>query len=217
MPLNAPSVKVEAVRGYGAHITQCEPTFMARKAAVEEVMKEERLLHAGRVVEFISPYDDLRIIAGQGTLAIEFLDQAEELGSKLDILVAPVGGGGILSGCAVAAKKTKSDIVVIGAEPLDAYDAQQSFRSKRFVDALTPNTIADGLLAPLRDYTFPLILEHVDDILTVIEDQIMCVTPLYDRLYSAEALFASRVLRLCFERLKMVVEPSGAVSLAAVL
>ena len=118
MPLNAPSVKVEAVRGYCAQTTRCEPTFIARKA-VEDVMKEERR----RVAELIQPYDDLRIIAGQGTWQLEFLDQVEELGSKLDILVAPVAGGGILSGCAVAAKKTKSDIVVIRAEPLNANDA----------------------------------------------------------------------------------------------
>lgn len=164
-----------AVRGYGAFITQCEPTLIARQKTAEDVMKKERLIGVGRVVQFIPPYDDVRIISGQGTLAIEFLEQAEELGSKLDVLVTPVGGGGILSGCAVAAKSMRSDIVVIGAEPLNANDAQRSFRSKQFIDALPANTIADGLLTSLGHHTFPLILQHVDEIFTVTDDQIMCV------------------------------------------
>jgi threonine dehydratase len=177
MPSTAPSVKVAAVRGYGAFITQCEPTLISRKTTAEDVMKKEQLLGAGRMIEFIPPYDDVRVIAGQGTMAIEFLEQAEELGNKLDILITPVGGGGMLSGCAVAAKGMRPDVIVVGAEPLNANDAQQAFRSKQFVEALPANTIADGLLTSLGDYTFPLILEHVDEILTVTEDQIMYVTP----------------------------------------
>lgn len=117
MPNNAPSVKKAAVRGYGALVTECEPTLQAREDTTAEVTKRLLAEDSNAVVEFISPYDDPRVIAGQGTLALELLEQAEELGKPLDVLITPVGGGGMLSGCAVAAKGTKPTIRVIGAEP----------------------------------------------------------------------------------------------------
>ncbi|KAF8309767.1 serine racemase [Clavulina sp. PMI_390] len=201
MPSNAPSVKQDAVRGYGAAVTLCEPTLEARETTAAAAMKQEAA--EGRRVEFIAPYDDVRVIAGQGTMALELLDQAKELladsNGELDILITPVGGGGMLSGCALAAKGTDPDIKVFGAEPLGVDDAQKSFRSKKFVPAGPPNTIADGLLTSLGDITFPLILKYVDDVFTVTEDQIIAA------------------LKLSFERLKMVIEPSAAVSLAVVL
>lgn len=178
MPSNAPSVKRAAVEGYGASVTLCEPTLEARERTAKAVMQKES--EGGRKVEFVPPYDDVRVIAGQGTIALEFLEQAsEELGSnaKLDILITPVGGGGMLSGCSIAAKGMQPDeIKVLGAEPLNADDAHRSFKTKAFQPAVSPpQTIADGLLTSLGDITLPLILKHVDNIFTVTEEQIMCV------------------------------------------
>lgn len=179
MPSNAPNVKRAAVEGYGAAVTLCEPTLEARERTAESVMEKER--EAGRRVEFVPPYDDVRVISGQGTMALEFLEQASQEASpsvqgsdsRLDVLITPVGVGGMLSGCAVAAKGVDPDIKVIGAEPVNADDAQQSFRTRKFQQAGPARTIADGLLTSLGEITFPLILKHVDDIFTVTEEQIM--------------------------------------------
>lgn len=171
MPSNSASVKKDAVRGYGAVVTECIPTLQAREEGTNNII--DKLRKDGRSVEFIPPYDDVRIISGQGTIALEFLEQAKELGTPLDVLVTPVGGGGMLSGCAVAAKGLDSEICVIGAEPAAADDAYRSFSSKTFVPAVNTNTVADGLRTSLGQLTFPLILEHVDAIHTVTEQQIM--------------------------------------------
>ncbi|KAG8946882.1 hypothetical protein FRC04_011309 [Tulasnella sp. 424] len=199
MPNNAPSVKKAAVRGYGAIVTECEPTLQAREDTTAQVTDQLVAQDPNTVVEFISPYNDVRVIAGQGTLALEVLEQAEELGKPLDVLITPVGGGGMLSGCAVAAKGSKPTIRVIGAEPKGADDAYRSFYSKQFVPSVNPTTVADGLLTSLGSNTFPLILEHVDAIHTVSEEEII------------------RATKLVYERMKIVIEPSSAVPLAVAL
>jgi threonine dehydratase len=117
MPRNATPAKIAAVRGYGAIVTLCEPITSAREEAARRVVEEEKAAHPERRVEVVPSYDDVRIIAGQGTLAVEFLEQAEEIGRPLDVVVTPVGGGGMLSGCSVAVKGLKLGVRVVGAEP----------------------------------------------------------------------------------------------------
>lgn len=171
MPSNSASVKKSAVRGYGAAVTECVPTLQAREDGVKEIM--DRMRSEGQDIVLVPPYDDVRIIAGQGTLALEFIEQAKGTGDDLDVLITPVGGGGMLSGCAIAAKGIDSGIWVVGAEPVEADDAYRSFKSKTFVPSVNPNTIADGLRTSLGELTFPTILKYVDAIHTVSEDQIM--------------------------------------------
>ncbi|PKL74779.1 MAG: serine dehydratase [Candidatus Melainabacteria bacterium HGW-Melainabacteria-1] len=187
MPENAPRIKQAAVAGYGAEIILCEATLAAREASAAEVRTR-----TGAV--FIHPYDDPRIIAGQATAAMELLDQAD-----LEIVLAPVGGGGLLSGTALAVNFFAGNVATYGAEPAGADDAARSLQTGQIQPSLNPNTIADGLLTSLGEWTFPIIQQHVKQILTVSEDGILAA------------------LRLIYERLKIVVEPSGAVPLAAVL
>lgn len=189
MPENAPIVKINAVREYGGKIIFCIPTLEARETATAKVIIETG-------AAFVHPYNDDRIIAGQATCALEFLDQ---LVDAPDIVVAPVGGGGLLSGTAISTKSFSSDIKVYGAEPEMADDAYRSFKSGEIIPQTNPQTIADGLLTSLGDKTFEIIKSNVDDILLCSEDHI------------------KQAMRLVFENLKMVVEPSGAVSLAVVL
>jgi threonine dehydratase len=188
MPTNAPRVKIEAVRGYGGEIVFCEPTLAAREESLEQVI-------AKTGAEFIHPYNDVRIIAGQATCAKELLEEIDDL----DIVMAPVGGGGLLSGTALAVTYWSSNTKVIAAEPEGADDAARSFRSDTIVPSVNPVTIADGLLTSLGSVTFPIIKKYVDDILTVSEDNI------------------ALAMRHTMERLKIVVEPSGAVPLGAIL
>jgi len=188
MPSSAPEVKKRAVAGYGAEITFCEPTLAAREAAAAEVM-------ARTGATMIHPYDNFYIIAGQGTAAMEMLAEMPEP----DAVLAPVGGGGLLSGSAIATRHLAPSAKIYGAEPLLADDAARSLRTGAIQPALPPQTIADGLLTSLCERTFTVITENVDDILTVTEEQI------------AEAMI------LMWTRMKIVVEPSSAVPLAAVL
>lgn len=203
MPRTAPLVKKNAVLGYGATVTECEPTLEAREAATDSLF--ERLPREANergeqcTVRFIPPYDHLDIVRGQGTVAFELVDQADNLDRPLDIVITPVGGGGLLSGVSVATKGLRSNTLVFGAEPTGANDAQKSFRSKTFHPSVKPNTIADGLLTSLGKITFPLILANVDDIYTVTDQEI------------------AAAMRLIWERLKIVVEPSSCVTLAVVL
>ncbi|KAG8901048.1 hypothetical protein FRB99_005590 [Tulasnella sp. 403] len=199
MPSNAPSVKKDAVRGYGAVVTECIPTLQAREDTVREITASLEAADPRTRVVFVSPYDDPRVIAGQGTMALELLKQADGEGKPLDVLIAPVGGGGMLSGCATAAKGTNPNTWVVGAEPLGADDAYRSFTTKQFHPSVNPKTVADGLLTSLGTNTFPIILQHVDAICTVTEEQII------------------RAMLLIYERMKIVVEPSSAVTLAVVL
>ena len=183
MPENAPAVKKAAVAGYGGHITFCEPTLEAREATLTKVVE----LTAANVVH---PYNDERVIAGQGTAALEFLEEVHDL----DVIVTPVGGGGLLSGTSIAATETKPGIRVIAGEPEMADDAYRSMRVGEILPALKPQTIADGLLTSLGTLTFPLIQQRVEQIVTVSEQGII------------------DSMKFIWERAKIVIEPSAAVA-----
>jgi threonine dehydratase len=193
MPKAALRSKVAAVQRYGGNIVWVDaqgtvPTSEEYEATAAAIQSRT---HASPV----HPYNDLRTIAGQATCAVEFLEQQPDL----DLLLAPVGGGGLLAGTALAAKQLQPSILVIGCEPEMADDAQQSFRSGRIVAQLQPRTIADGLRTSLGDLTFPLISRFADDIVTVSEEGIV------------------RAMRRVWEILKIIIEPSSAVPLAAIL
>jgi threonine dehydratase len=189
MPKTAPQVKKDAVRAYGAEIIECEPTLEAREEGVREIMSRN-----GAVL--VHPFDDDMVIAGQATAAKELIEDAPGL---LNGIVAPVGGGGLLSGTALAAHYCSPSTMVYGAEPEGAADAVYSFKSGKVEKAQFINTIADGLLTTLSERTLALIKEHVKDILLANDEEI------------------KKAMRLIWERMKMVVEPSSAVALAAVL
>jgi len=188
MPETAPHVKKLAVAGYGAEIVFCKPTLEARERALAEVV-------ARTGAAFVHPYNDLRVITGQGTAAIELCEEVQ----TLDLVVAPVGGGGLLSGTAVAVSLVSPGTAVIAAEPEKADDAYRSFKSGHIVPSLDPNTIADGLRTSLGDLTFPIIQRYVRDIVLVSEEAIV------------------EAMRCLWERMKILVEPSAAVPLGAVL
>ena len=188
MPDNAPQVKKDAVAAYGATIHLCEATLDAREKTLQQVIEDTG-------AAFIHPYDDPRIINGQGTVALEMCDQVE----ALDMLLTPVGGGGLLAGVAVAMDALSPETQVLGAEPEQADDAYRSFRSGVRVTEHSPDTVADGLLTTLGELNFPIIRRSVDDILRVPEAKII------------------EAMKLIWTRLKQVVEPSAAVPLAAVL
>ncbi len=189
MPSNAPAVKKAAVKEYGATIIECAPTQKAREEGVEKVVEETG-------ATFIHPYNDRRIICGQATAALELLEDMEE---PLDYLLAPVGGGGLLSGTSLSASFLAPETRVIGCEPTGADDAYRSFQSGTIQPLEHPNTIADGLRTSLGTLTFEVIRDHVNDILTV-EDGI-----------------TMKAMRLIWERMKIIVEPSCAVPLAVVM
>ncbi|MEC7564122.1 MAG: pyridoxal-phosphate dependent enzyme [Planctomycetota bacterium] len=186
MPSNAPQVKRNAVAQYGGQIVLCEPTLVAREESAARIVTEMGAC-------FIHPYDDAQIIAGQGTVALELLKQVDEL----DAIIAPVGGGGLLSGIAIAAKALRPSIQIIAAEPSGADDAWQSKQAGELVLQTAPDTIADGLLTSLGEHTWPVVRDLVDDVVLVNDDQIC------------------DAMRALWERAKIVVEPSGAVACAA--
>ncbi len=188
MPRNAPKVKIRAVEAYGGEITFCEPTQAAREASATELLH-----HTGAVL--IHPYDDDRIIAGQGTAALELLEEIPDL----DMICAPVSGGGLLSGTAIAAKSLRPEITVIGCEPANADDAARSLASGQIEPASTKSTIADGLRATLAPRTFAILRERVDRIALSTEDEIR------------------RSMRLLTEHLKCLIEPSGAIAASPAL
>ncbi len=188
MPSNAPAVKLAAVKGYGGIIAFCEPTLASRETTAEQAVKE-----TGGT--FIHPYNDYRIIAGQGTAALELMEEIQ----GLDFLLAPVGGGGLLSGTAIAAKGLNPKIKVIGCEPKNADDAYRSMKAGRIIPSENPNTIADGLKTSLGDKTFPIIRDLVDEILLATEEEIIAA------------------MRHTFERMKIIIEPSAALPLAILL
>ena len=188
MPENSPEVKKAAVAGYGAEITFCAPTLQAREDALGEVVEK-----TGAV--FIHPYDEPLVIAGQATAALELLEDA----GPLDILVAPVGGGGLMSGTCLAAAMKAPATRLVGAEPAGADDAFRSLQAGRLLPSENPRTIADGLLTSLSPLTFSILRKYLECIVTVGEEDIV------------------HAMRLVFERMKLVVEPSAAVALAAVL
>jgi threonine dehydratase len=187
MPSNAPAVKVRNVESFGAKVVKCEPTQQAREAAADRIVRE-----TGAVL--VHPFTNYEVMAGQGTAAVELLDEAP----GLDVVVCPVGGGGLLSGTAVAVKALRPQAKVIAAEPAGAADAAESFRAGKIVPAAKVETIADGLRTTIGEENFAIMRAHVDDVVTVGE---------------AEIVTAMREL---WEALHVVVEPSGAVPFAAI-
>jgi len=187
MPRTAPEIKKRGVLGYGGEIFECEPTLQARESTLAEVIKRTGATE-------IHPFNNYDVIAGQATAAKELF---EEVG-YLDVIMAPVGGGGLLSGTALAAKYFSPNTMVIAGEPLGSDDAYRSLRSGKIEQAQS-NTIADGLLTSLGDKTFPIIQENVKEIITVTDEEII------------------DALRLVWERMKIIIEPSCAVPLAALL
>jgi threonine dehydratase len=188
MPRDAPRVKVDAVRGYGARITFSGNRPEDREHTLKEVVKETG-------AEFIHPSDDLRVIAGQGTCAVEVMEEIADL----DMLITPVGGGGLLSGTAVAAHGVSPRTRVVGAEPDAADDAYRSFTSGTLFPSGDPKTIADGLRTSLGPNTFALVRTFVSAMVTTSEEAIV------------------KAMRFVWERMKLVIEPSAAVPLAAVM
>ncbi|MFN3195571.1 MAG: pyridoxal-phosphate dependent enzyme [Chlorobiota bacterium] len=186
MPNNSPKVKVNAVKGYGAEVTFCEPNLEARESTLDKIVAE-----TGAV--FIHPYDRNDIIAGQGTACLELVEEV----SELDTIVSPVGGGGLLSGTAIYAKSKR--IEVYGAEPKGADDAKKSLNEGQIIPSVNPNTICDGLLTSLGKLNFEYISDNVDDIWLANDEEILSA------------------MRLIYERMKIVVEPSSAVTLAAII
>jgi threonine dehydratase len=187
MPENAPDVKKNAVAGYGADITFCKPTLQAREGTTREIIEKTGAL-------LIHPYDNVNVICGQGTAALELIGEKPDL----DIIIAPIGGGGLMSGTVIAARGLKPGIKVYGAEPLNANDAYLSFTSGKIVPSVNPQTIADGLLTSLSERTFYIIKNNVDGIFTVTERSIV------------------ESMQLIWERMKIIVEPSSATVLAVI-
>ena len=183
MPNNAPSVKKNAVVGYGGLITFCEPTLQARERTLEQIRHD-----TGATV--VHPYNDERVIAGQGTAALELLQDVPDL----DVIIAPVGGGGLLSGTSIAATEIKKGIRVIAGEPEMADDAFRSMTAGAIIPSDNPKTIADGLLTSLGSLTFPIIQQRVEQIVTVSE------TGIIDS------------MKYVWERAKIIIEPSSAVA-----
>lgn len=187
MPRTAPEIKKQGVRGYGGEIFECEPTLIAREAMLAAVIAKTEATE-------IHPFNNYEVIAGQATAAKELF---EEVGS-LDVIMTPVGGGGLLSGTALAAKYFSPNTIVIAGEPAGSDDAYRSMKSGK-IEPAQSNTIADGLLTTLGDKTFPIIQQNVKEIITVTDDEIL------------------DALRLVWERMKIIIEPSCAVPLAALL
>ncbi len=185
MPSTAPRAKRQAVESYGGRVTECEHTVASRDAACNALQEK-----TGAIL--IHPYNNAQVIAGQGTAALEFLEDVPDL----DVIVTPVSGGGLLSGTSIAAKSLRPQIRVVGAEPKNAEDAYRSLASGKLEPAANAETIADGLRATLCPLTFSILREHVDEIALVTEKEILSA------------------MRLLWERLKLIVEPSGAVSAA---
>ena len=188
MPRDVVQSKRRAVEAFGGEITLCEPTVAAREAAADEVMRR-----TGAVL--VHPYDDVRVMAGQGTAALEFLEEVPDL----DFILTPVSGGGLLSGTAIAAKNMRPGIRTVGGEPRNADDAARSLAAGSLQPPAAGKTMADGLRAVLSRRTFAAFQQYVDEIALVSEEEIVAA------------------MRLIWERLKLVVEPSGAVAAAPAL
>ncbi|MCX7644748.1 MAG: pyridoxal-phosphate dependent enzyme [Rhodobacteraceae bacterium] len=188
MPRTAPEAKKAAVRGYGGEITECEPSTSSREAVFAE-------LQARTGAEFVHPYNDPRVIAGQGTCARELLEQVE----GLDAVIAPIGGGGMVSGTCLTLSALAPHVEIYAAEPAQADDACRSLRAGRIIADDAPQTVADGLKVPLKELTWHFVRTHVTDILTASEAEII------------------DAMKLTWQRMKIVMEPSCAVPLATIL
>lgn len=188
MPRTAPRAKKDAVRGYGGRVVECEPSTSSREAVFAEVVAETG-------AEFVHPYNDPRVIAGQGTCSAELVEQVE----GLDAVIAPIGGGGMVSGTCLALSHLAPEVKIYAAEPEQADDAARSFRAGHIIADDAPDTIADGLKVPLKDLTWHFVSAGVTDILTASEQEIV------------------DAMKLTWKRLKIVMEPSSAVPLATIL
>lgn len=188
MPENAPQVKIDAVKGYGAEVVLCPPTLEARETFMQSVIDKTGATP-------IHPYNHPHVIAGQSTVAQEIIEDI----SNLDHIICPVGGGGLLSGTLLAIKNIAPHVKVIAAEPMGADDAYQSWKSETFIPQTNPNTVADGLLTSLGDITYPIIQENIHEIIRVEDANIIAA------------------MKLIWERMKIVVEPSAAIGLAVAL
>jgi len=193
MPRTAPQAKKDAVRGYGGIITECEPSTSSREATFAKVQEETG-------AEFVHPYNDPRVIAGQGTCSKELMEQMEaEHGHGLDAVVAPIGGGGMISGTCLTLSTLAPDVKIYAAEPEQADDAMRSFKAGHIIADDAPDTVADGLKVPLKENTWAFVSRHVTDILTASEEEIV------------------EAMKLTWARMKIVMEPSCAVPLAVIL
>ncbi|MFZ0738010.1 MAG: pyridoxal-phosphate dependent enzyme [Candidatus Acidiferrales bacterium] len=188
MPSNAPAAKKAAVEAYGGRVTECEPTLESRESAAREIQERTG-------AQLVHPYDNLRVIAGQATAALELLEEMPDL----DFILAPVSGGGLLSGIAIAAKTVRPQIRVVGCEPKNADDANRSLASGKLEAAAKSETMADGLRATLCPLTFSILRERVDEIAVVSEEEIVVA------------------MRAIWEHMKIVIEPSAAVAAAPIL
>lgn len=188
MPKDTPKVKKDAVKGYGGIITECEPTLAARKTTAQQIQEEKGAI-------FVHPFNDFNVILGNATAGKELLEKHPEL----DVIIAPVGGGGLISGTALSALTFGDNCKVIGAEPFNVDDAFRSLESGNIEQNRTIDTIADGLKTSLGDITFNIINNHVEKIIRVTEEEII------------------EAMQLIWERMKIIIEPSSAVALAAVL
>lgn len=188
MPRTAPQAKKDAVRGYGGRVVECEPSTSSREAVFAEVVAETG-------AEFVHPYNDHRVIAGQGTCSKELIEQV----GNLQAVVAPIGGGGMVSGTCLTLSNLAPGVKVYAAEPEQADDAARSFRAGHIIADDAPETVADGLKVPLKELTWHFVKTHVTDILTATEDEII------------------EAMKLIWKRLKIVMEPSSAVPLATIL
>lgn len=188
MPRTAPQAKKDAVIGYGGIITECEPSTTSREAVFAEVQ-------AATGADFVHPYNDPRVIAGQATCSLELLEQT----GSLDAVVAPIGGGGMISGTCLALSNVAPDTKIYAAEPKNADDAYRSFKAGHIIADDAPDTVADGLKVPLKDLTWHFVSNHVTDILIATEEEIV------------------DAMKLIWQRMKIVMEPSSAVPLATII
>ncbi|PZR51588.1 MAG: serine dehydratase, partial [Stutzerimonas stutzeri] len=188
MPKTAPQAKKDAVIGYGGHVVECEPSTSSREEVFSQVVAETG-------AEFVHPYNDPRVIAGQATCSAELIEQVE----GLDAVIAPIGGGGMVSGTCLTLSSLEPRIKIYAAEPEQADDACRSFKAGHIIADDSPNTIADGLKVPLKELTWHFVRNHVADILTASEQEIV------------------DAMKLTWKRLKIVMEPSSAVPLATIL
>ena len=188
MPRTAPQAKKDAVRGYGGRVVECEPSTSSREAVFAEVLAETG-------AEFVHPYNDPRVIAGQATCSAELIEQVD----GLDAVVAPIGGGGMISGTCLTLSALAPGIRIYAAEPEQADDAARSFRAGHIIADDAPDTVADGLKVPLKDLTWHFVKNHVSDVLTASETEIV------------------EAMKLIWKRMKIVMEPSSAVPLATIL
>ena len=188
MPNNVPDVKQDAVKGYGANIILCEPTLEARETTLDEITKKTG-------AQVVHPFNNPNVIAGQGTAALEMI---EDLGT-LDAIIAPIGGGGLMSGTCIATRSLLPETKLFGAEPAGADDAYRSLKEGKIIPQTDPDTICDGLLTSLGEYTWNILKDHLEAIYTVTDDEII------------------NAMRLVWERMKIIIEPSSATAVAVAL